>query len=246
MKEELVDIHSHVLFGVDDGAELPEDSQEILQELYNQGVRHIVATPHRRKKMFDIDIKHIIRNFNNLTDIAEEVASDLKVYLGSEIYYTEDIIMKLANGKIPSLNDTDYVLLEFSKNELFNVMYLAANKVIMEGYIPIIAHIERYDALDDIKKVEDLIELGCYTQVNSSNVVPKKMFKEKHSIEKERVIRFLNNNLVHIVASDVHNLTNRRPYLKEAYEIIKKKYGEKRAQNLFSINPKNVINNNMI
>ena len=83
----MIDIHSHVVFGVDDGAKTEQDTRDLLEESYRQGVRTIIATPHRRRGMFETDIEIIRENFKQVEEIAAEVASDLRVYLGSEVYY---------------------------------------------------------------------------------------------------------------------------------------------------------------
>ena len=109
----MIDIHSHVVFGVDDGAKTEKDTRDLLEESYRQGVRTIIATPHRRRGMFETDIEIIKENFKRVEEIATEVADDLTVYLGSEVYYKEGEIEKIESGVYPRLADTDYVLVEF-------------------------------------------------------------------------------------------------------------------------------------
>ena len=88
--------------------------------------------------------------------------------------------------------------------------------------------------------------MGCYTQINSSNILKPKFFNDKNRALKKRAKYFLERDLVHFIASDMHNLSKRPPYMKEAYEIISKKYGEKKARELFVDNPNRIIKNQIL
>ena len=112
----MIDIHSHIVFDVDDGPKSIEDSKALLREAYNQGVRMIVSTSHRRKGMFETPEEKIATNFLKVREIAKEVADDLVIAYGAEIYYTPDVLEKLENKRIPTLNNSRYALIEFSMN----------------------------------------------------------------------------------------------------------------------------------
>lgn len=121
------------------------------------------------------------------------------------------------------------------------------SKILLLGITPVIAHIERYHALEnDEKRVKELINMGCYTQINSSSVLKPKLFGDAHKFMKKRAAYFLEKNLVHVVASDMHNLDNRPPFMKEAYELITKKYGRDRARDLFETNPAKILKDQII
>ena len=144
----MIDIHSHVVFGVDDGAKTEKDTRDLLEESYRQGVRTIIATPHRRRGMFETDIEIIKENFKRVEEIATEVAEDLRVYLGSEVYYKEGEIEKIESGVYPRLAETDYVLVEFPYEMRYKEIHRALNKVILLGLTPVVAHVERYNDVD--------------------------------------------------------------------------------------------------
>ena len=197
----MIDIHSHIVFDVDDGPKSREESKALLAEAYHQGVRMIVSTSHRRKGMFETPEEKIAANFRQVQELAKEVADDLVIAYGAEIYYTRDVI----------------------------------------------AHIERYDALEqNEKRVRELIAMGCYTQVNSSHVLKPKLFGERYKFMKKRAQYFLEHDLVHVIASDMHNLDGRPPHMAEAYSIIAKKYGEEKARELFEENPRQIVMNQLI
>ena len=243
----MIDIHSHIVFDVDDGPKTIEDSRALLEEAYAQGVRTIVSTSHRRKGMFETPEDKIAANFKIVQELSKEIAPDLTILYGAEIYFTSEILDKLENHIIPKLNDTRYALIEFSMNTPYRDIHSALTKVLMLGITPVVAHIERYHTLEnDEKKVRELINMGCYMQINSSSVLKPQLFGDTYKFMKKRARYFLDKDLVHVVASDMHNLDNRPPYMREAYELIAKKYGAGKARELFETNPSKIINDQLI
>ena len=233
----MIDIHSHIVFDVDDGPKTIEDSRALLEESYRQGVRTIISTSHRRKGMFETPEAKIEENFKQVQELAKEIADDLTILYGAEIYYTSDILDKLEQEKIPRLAGSQYALIEFSMITPYKEIHTALSNVLRLGVTPVVAHIERYHCLEnDEKKVRDLINMGCYTQINSSSVLKPKLFGDTYKFMKKRAQFFLEKDLVHFVASDMHNLDPRPPYMQEAYQIISKKYGKSHAEQLFRKN----------
>lgn len=243
----MIDIHSHIVFDVDDGPQSRGESKVLLEEAYAQGVRTIVSTSHRRKGMFETPEDKIAANFSEVKQLAQEIGPDLTILYGAEIYFSGDALEKLEKNLIPRLNGTRYALIEFSMNTPYRDIHSALSKILLLGITPVIAHIERYHALEnDEKRVKELINMGCYTQINSSSVLKPKLFGDAHKFMKKRAAYFLEKNLVHVVASDMHNLDNRPPFMKEAYELITKKYGRDRARDLFETNPAKILRDQII
>ena len=243
----MIDIHSHIVFGVDDGPRTREESLALLQEAFSQGVRTIVSTSHRRQNMFETPEEVIMENFKEIQALAQQELPDLTILYGAEIYYSEDALEKLESKQIPTLNDTQYALIEFSSRTPYWEIRNALSKILLLGIKPVIAHIERYAELEsNEKRVKELIDMGCYTQINSSSVLKPRLFRDKYRLFKKRAQYFLSHNLVHCVASDMHNLTSRPPYMKQAFTLIKQQYGEKKAQELFMVNPQSIISNKII
>ncbi|MCK3905686.1 tyrosine protein phosphatase [Streptococcus suis] len=240
----MIDIHSHIIFGVDDGPATIEESIELIKLAKNQGVRIIVATSHRRKGMFETPEKVIKANFIKLKEAVKEIYPDLRLCYGGELYYSKSLMEKLEKRKVPSLNASRYILLEFSMNTPWKDIQKAVNEVNLLGLTPVLAHIERYDALAfNADRVNELIDKGCMTQVNSSHVLKQGLIGDRTKEFKKRVQFFLEQDLVHCVASDMHNTTTRPPFMKEAYHLVKKEYGEDRAKALFKKNPLLILKN---
>lgn len=240
----MIDIHSHIIFGVDDGPKNIEESLALIGHAHRQGVRFIVATSHRRKGMFETPEKVIMANFIQLKDAVKEVFPGVRLCYGAEVYHSKDALWKLEKKKIPTLNNSRYVLLEFSMNTPWKDIQEAVHEVALLGLTPVIAHIERYDALAyKAERVEELIDKGCYTQVNSSHVLKPNLIGDKAKEFKKRVQFFLKHDLVHCVASDMHNVTDRPSYMSEAYQLVEKEYGLNKARDLFKKNPLMILKN---
>lgn len=157
-------------------------------------MRTIVSTSHRRKGMFETPEEKIAENFLQVREIAKEVADDLVIAYGAEIYYTLDALEKLEKKEIPTLNDSRYALIEFSMHTSYRQIHTGLSNILMLGITPVIAHIERYDALENNEKhVRELIDMGCYTQINSYHVSKPKFFGEKYKfMKKESSVFFWN------------------------------------------------------
>ena len=171
----------------------------------------------------------------------------MELYFGGELYYTQELLEKLENGLVPRMNGTRFALIEFSMTTPWKEIYTALSNILMLGITPIIAHIERYNALEfNKKRVQELIDMGCYTQINSLHVLKPKLFGDKYKAFKKRARYFLDEDMVHCVASDMHNLDKRPPYMEQAYKYIYKNYGRKRAQDLFKNNQQALLDNQYI
>lgn len=243
----MIDIHSHIIFDVDDGPDTLEESLLLIGESYKQGVRKIVSTSHRRKGMFETPEEKIFDNFSKVKEEAEKLYPGLELYFGGELYYTQELLEKLENGLVPRMNGTRFALIEFSMTTPWKEIHTALSNILMLGITPIIAHIERYNALEfNKKRVQELIDMGCYTQINSLHVLKPKLFGDKYKAFKKRAQYFLDEDMVHCVASDMHNLDKRPPYMGQAYKYIYKNYGRKRAQDLFKNNQQALLDNQYI
>ncbi|CZT39454.1 capsular polysaccharide biosynthesis protein Cps4B [Streptococcus agalactiae] len=243
----MIDIHSHIVFDVDDGPKTLEESLSLIEESYRQGVRIIVSTSHRRKGMFETPEDIIFKNFSIVKHEAEKRFEHLQILYGGELYYTSDMLEKLKLKQIPTLNNTKFALIEFSMQTSWKDIHTALSNVLMLGITPVVAHIERYNALENQKeRVKEIINMGCYTQINSSHILKQKLFNDKHKRFKKRARYFLKENLVHFVASDMHNLDVRPPFLAEAYKIICRDFGKERANQLFIENAQSILKNHYI
>ena len=242
---DLVDIHCHALSNVDDGAADEETMKSMLDTAYNDGIRVICFTPHF--KIYEFRDSEDIENYNILINKSYELArsyvnekyADMTLFLGNEIMYHDEMLDSLKSTACRSLNNGSYILVEFQPTVTSFDIENAVIRILRKGYIPIIAHIERYSAL--IKKPELVYELrnmGALTQVNATGILKFKFGK---------IARFLKTVLkkkqVDIVASDAHDNSIFTPKLSKSMLFVAKHYGEKYAEKIFCKVPKAVLNN---
>lgn len=205
----MTDIHTHILYGVDDGSDSKETSIYLLQEAKDAGIDKILLTPHQNEEMIRSDeLKSRFESFK------EEFKSfGIDFYLGSEIYYYSNMINNLDDNKLLTLNNTKYVLVEFStivKTEIANIIY----DLNVKGYKPIVAHIERYTYLtfDDYNEIKSN---GGLIQVNSRS------FENKSY---KKILKYLlKNKMIDYISSDCHN-QRRDISFDSSLKLIEKKY----------------------
>lgn len=235
----MIDMHNHILFGVDDGAKTIDDSLALINEEIKKGVNQIILTPHYASGHNDANVIEINKNFKILKDYTSAENLAVTLHLGCEVYLDFDYYDTIWKSPIITLANSDYILIEFSMtnppDNIPEICYEAG----LKGYIPIIAHVERYDVLyDNNKLIRDILNEGAYFQVNASAIINKED-KESH-----RFINFLlKNQLVSFVASDVHNQDSRAFYLDEAYSAVNKICSHSYAEKIFKENQENIIMN---
>lgn len=229
----MIDIHSHIIYGVDDGSSSLEASISLIKEEIKNGVTDIICTPHYRKNMFEASLDTIKNNFNKLTESVNGL--NINLFLGQEIYVKSYTMLKeaLVNNRILTMNNTNYLLLEFSYTNDIDILEIVYN-LNLNNYKVIIAHIERYEYLN-LNQVIELTKNGALIQMNASSIIGKDGFKIK-----QRCKKYLKNNLVSFVSSDIHE--SRNNYLTLTFNYIKKHYGIEMANKLFNENAKILLN----
>lgn len=237
-----VDIHCHILPGIDDGAADLEMSQEMLIAASNDGIREIIVTPHSKGGRHNCGKEIIEARVNELQEWLDEKGISIKLYTGNEVLYRHEISNLLEEKKVFTLADSFYVLIEFYPEESFQTIRKAVSEVTMMGYYPIIAHIERYDALrKSDERVEELIELGAFMQVNANTICGKSGFGVKH-----KALSWIKKDYISFIASDAHDVKNRPCNLAKSSKIIKSKFGAEVERKLFCENAQRVVSNKYI
>ncbi len=180
--------------------------------------------------------------YGQLLQMAELSFPGLSLYMGGEIFYRTDTVSELISHKIPTMVGGRYVLLEFDVSISYGKITQAIMEVIQNEYIPIIAHVERYECLlGYVDRICELKELGAYIQVNVSGVMGEHGKPEKKFIKK-----LLKREMINFVATDAHRDDKRAPYIKDCCRYIEKKYGYDYAKRIFSDNPACIISNRFI
>ena len=236
----MIDFHSHILPNVDDGAKSKEETFELLAEAKKYGFKKIVATPHYIEKYFEKDkneIKAIAKN------IIEEIqCKEIEIILGNELYFSKNIVHLLKENKASTIGNSNYVLLEYPMNEkpldIYEYIYMLQEN----GYIPILAHPERYQFVQkDPSILYDFVDMGVLLQANYGSIMGiygkmAKLFMEK----------MLQSNLVAFLGSDVHRKNTIYPMIPKALNRIEKIVGKEKLEELVFNNPERVLNNETI
>ena len=232
--DRLVDTHCHILPEVDDGARSMEETRQMLQEAYEDGIRYIIATPHHHPRRGRKSPKQLRRQLKLVREEAAQISDELRIYLGTEIYFGQDIPERLREELILTMNRTKYVLVEFSPGDPFDYICQGIQQIQMKGYEVILAHIERYQCMyKNIENVEHLKHMGVRIQVNADSITGEGGWKAKRFVR-----RLIDERLVFCVGTDAHDPKRRPPRMKKAAEYVEKKCGEDYARRIFFSNPR--------
>ncbi len=139
-----IDIHTHIIPDVDDGAESLRHSLERISFLMNKGIDHIVATPHKRSSLFNFDGEKVKQNFNQLVSTLDNEKIGVKVSMGAEYYFGVDLFEDIQNGSVYTLGNSRYILVEFPSFRFTKKDREGIFKVLTSGYRIVVAHIERH------------------------------------------------------------------------------------------------------
>jgi protein-tyrosine phosphatase len=227
-----VDIHSHILYGIDDGAETVEQSIEMLELAMASGTSDIVATPHASGQYAYVPALVEQR----IAELSSRV--EIRIHRGCDLHLQADNIEDaLANPRTYTINSKGYLLVEFPDLAIFPNTDGILLKLLDGGIVPIVTHPERnahlQNKLDDIAR---WIELGCYIQVTAGSCTGTFGRRAKAS-----AYQLLERGLVHFIASDAHDCDRRSPNLREAYLSLTARWGEDRIRPLFADNPRAVL-----
>lgn len=228
-----VDVHHHLVYGIDDGPRELEDSLDMLRLAQSQNVSHIVATSHAYAGMQAFPLERYVRHLNQVRQAARENGIDITIFSGCEIFYSEAAVRLVGEGQIPTLAGTNVVLVEFDPTSSFDQISEAVRKFSNRRYQVIVAHCERYDALygriDEIREMAEAFPV--HFQMNASTIVSRLPWKARRFRDE-----MLSEGLIFCVGSDAHNCQSRRIRLKEAYQTLGEEYGKPFAVRLLARN----------
>jgi len=239
----MIDLHSHILPNIDDGSKSISETYNLIKEAYNAGFTNIISTSHYLEDYdFIADDEQRRQWISLLSQNLPEEVKNIKLHIGSEIYIRYDMLELLENKKASTLGDSNYVLFELSMkhktSNLKNIIY----DLLEQGYIPIIAHPERYKFIqEEPNYLIELIELGVYFQANFASIIG---FYGK---EVQNTVKLLlKNNMIHFLGSDVHRENTIYTKMPEILKELRKIISENKLKELTELNPKLVLENKKI
>jgi protein-tyrosine phosphatase len=227
-----VDIHSHILYGVDDGARTREQSVKMLEVAFQAGTSDIVATPHANG--------HYAFTPTAIAEQIAELSADtaVRIYPGCDFHLEfENIEDALAHPTKYTINHKTYLLVEFPDFGIFSETDAILARLIDGGMAPIITHPERNRELQ--RRLDDIarwVRLGCYVQVTAGSYTGTFGRGAKRCASE-----LMQRGLTHFVASDAHDVHFRSPSLSEAYSLLAEEWGEQLIRPLFVENPRAVL-----
>ena len=223
MNKYLYDIHNHILPGVDDGSDSMQLTMRLIKTEYESGVRNIMFTPHYFPRSSTSKNEELSENiaeaFRNVCEVCKKEYPDIRLGLGSELFYRTEIIEELKCGRANTMGNTEYVLTEFDTDIKYSDMKKAIQDYIFAGYKPILAHVERFACLyKEYDNMDLLREMGVLFQMNGENFI-----EGLFSRNKKYCAGLVKDGYIDFISTDTHNDTTRKPNLAEAVEYLYKK-----------------------
>jgi protein-tyrosine phosphatase len=256
----MIDFHSHILHGLDDGAKNLQESIEMCLIGFKDGIRTVVATPHTLNGVYQNDRSTILAKVQELnkeiikfgaqssefgvqeTSSAFRIphsAFSLTVLPGADVYFTEDLLNQLEKGNAITAGDCGkYILLEFPAQGIPYGVEEVLFQLMIKGITPIISHPERnFEITLNPQRYFEMIKMGCLGQVTAMSLTGGFGGEVKRVAEK-----FLKARLVHIIASDAHSQNSRPPILSSAVRAAARIVGEEEACKMVTEYPQAILN----
>lgn len=217
----MIDIHSHILPGVDDGAKTEEDSIEMAKAAVAQGITTIIATPHDKNGKYENNGQSVINQVAILNKLFGKEGIPLEVLAGQETRINGDMIDDIHSGHLLPLHGTKYIFVEFPSGQVPRYTSQMLFDIQVAGYTPIIVHPERnQELIEHPSKLYDFVKKGALTQITAASLIGK--FGK--NIQKF-TNQLIESDLTHFIASDAHNTTTRGFCLDGAYNHVMRAYG---------------------
>lgn len=217
----MIDIHTHILPGVDDGATTEEDSIAMAKQAVNQGITTIVATPHHRNGSYFNDKSSIVHNVNILNQLLSDHHIPLEILPGQETRINGDMIIDIDADDLLPINYSKYLFVEFPSASVPRYAKQMLFDIQMKGYTPVIVHPERNQELvEQQDKLYNFVKNGALTQVTAASLIGK--FGKDIQKYANQLIEC---NQTHFIASDAHNIKSRKFVMADAFDHVRMKFG---------------------
>lgn len=226
----MIDIHCHIIPGIDDGPKTIEDSVQMANFAVSEGITTIIATPHHLNGKYENIKKKIIEKINDFNEVLVEEGIPLVILPGQEIRIHGEMVASIEKGDILTINQSNqYVFVELPSNHVPRYTSQLFYDLQLIGLTPILVHPERNSELIETPDIlYKLVKNGALTQLTAASILGRFGKKiRKFSIE------LIEYNLTHFIASDAHNITNRSFHLRDAYETVEKELGSSRRYLLY-------------
>lgn len=236
IKRQIIDIHAHVLPGVDDGAKTMEEACSMLKLAAEQGVVAVIATPHYSRYRQDSAKQQDLAR--QLQERIRDSYPEFCVYHGQEVCYFEELAESLASGHVPAMNHGRYVLVEFQPMASYQMLQRGTRQVLLAGFLPILAHVERYPCLRQEMKLDELGRSGCRLQMNYESIQGSRFDPDVGWCRRQ-----VQQGKIHLLGSDMHRLDFRSPKLEKALQWLDRHVDGWLIERMTYQNPLSIIKN---
>lgn len=230
----IIDVHAHILPGIDDGAADFDETLHLLRLAARQGVTSIIATPHDSRRVKPERIRELAAEAEARF---REECPDFRLYPGQEIYYHEEMAVRLRRGELLTLADSRYVLTEFDPGVSYKTLYIGVRALKTAGYVPVLAHMERYECLREEENLDELSEGGCLFQMNYGSLRGGLFHGEAR-----RCRALVQDGRIHFLGTDLHRSAYRPPEISRALRWMERHVEEELVEKLIRENPRHIIN----
>ncbi|MRI34272.1 capsule biosynthesis protein CapC [Endozoicomonas sp. OPT23] len=232
----MIDIHNHIIPGIDDGAQSIEDSLALLKLAVDNGIQKLVCTPHMHAGRFENDIDTILPPFIKLLSAKSEQNLPIEIAMAAEVRISDEFMIQLKKNKVPMLGQwqgSDCILLEMPHAQIPMGIENLINWLKRQNIRPVIAHPERNkEIMRHPERAKKLAEKGALFQLTAGSIAGQ------FGSQAEEISKWLlDNKLAQFVASDAHNTTRRPPAMKEAAAVLDQWVGEAERIKLTFSNP---------
>jgi protein-tyrosine phosphatase len=238
----MIDLHSHIIYSVDDGSRSLEESIAILKEAYEKGITDMVATPHYMKGAMTSTPEMVDQKLKVIKERLIEENIDINLYSGHEVYVDASIFEDLENKEINTIEDTDYLLIELPLSQELNNLEDLIFELQIKGYNVILAHPERYHFVQqEIHVLDDLVNGGVLLQLNISSLTGR--YGEAAQKTAKELLRA---SMIHILGTDVHHQESYNLAIEESKEVLQKLVTKKMYDDLLVNNGRKVLTNEAV
>ena len=235
----MIDIHTHILPSIDDGSRNVEETMRMINEAYMAGFTDIITTSHYIEGHSDFNKKDRQKLIDGLQSV---MTRNITLHNGAEAYIMPKLVDYYKQGIIPTLANSRYVLFEFPLNSEIVYARDVINGLLNNDYVPIIAHPERYKFMQrNIKKADELIEMGALLQCNYGS------FIGKYGMDAQKVaIKLLKSDKITFLGTDAHRSESMYTKVEDVVKRIEKTVGIEKVEDMTLNNPRKIINNEYI
>lgn len=229
----MIDLHCHILPGLDDGPKTMEESLVMCGMAFQDGIRTLVAMPHTLNGVYCNDAETILKAVEILGNGLKTAGLEMEIVPGSDVHVSPDIPRMIHDGQVMTINNTGHaVMLEFPEYFIPDIMCRFLELLVREEIIPVVSHPERITQLRDFGLLREMVQVGALTQVTAMSLTGE------FSPEIQKFSRsLLEEGLVHVIASDAHSIYHRPPVLSRAMVEATQVLGKERAVSLVVANP---------